>query len=83
MEHDPEKARPGQDPASAESFGARVIMTAGSAEKCDARRKLGADLAIDDKTEDFVAVIKEAPPARAPTSSRAGRRSACAVPARH
>jgi len=32
-------------------------VTAGSAEKCAACRKLGADLAIDYKSEDFVAVI--------------------------
>lgn len=41
------------------SFGARVIVTAGSADKCDACRKLGADVAIDYKTQDFVAVTKE------------------------
>jgi len=29
------------------AFGARVIVTAGTAEKCDACRKLGADLAIN------------------------------------
>ena len=44
----------------AKKFGARVITTAGSAEKCEAARKLGADLAIDYKTEDFVAVTKAA-----------------------
>ena len=44
----------------AKAFGARVIVTAGSAEKCEACRKLGADLAINYKTEDFVAAIKEA-----------------------
>ena len=40
--------------------GARVIATAGSAEKCDACRKLGADAAIDYKSEDFVAATKKA-----------------------
>src|SRR5262249_29565392 len=30
----------------AKAFGARVIITAGSAEKCDACRKLGADVAV-------------------------------------
>jgi putative PIG3 family NAD(P)H quinone oxidoreductase len=35
----------------AKAFGARVIVTAGTAEKCDACRKLGADLAINYKTE--------------------------------
>jgi NADPH2:quinone reductase len=44
----------------AKSFGARVIVTAGSAEKCEACRKLGADVAIDYKTEDFVAAVKQA-----------------------
>lgn len=43
----------------AKAFGARVITTAGSAEKCDACRKLGADRAVDYKTEDFVAATKE------------------------
>jgi len=42
------------------AFGARVIVTAGSAEKCEACRKLGADLAINYKTEDFVALTKSA-----------------------
>jgi NADPH2:quinone reductase len=44
----------------AKAFGARVIVTAGSAEKCDACRKLGADTAINYKTEDFVALTKQA-----------------------
>lgn len=44
----------------AKAFGARVIVTAGSAEKCEACRKLGADVAIDYKTQDFVALTKEA-----------------------
>jgi putative PIG3 family NAD(P)H quinone oxidoreductase len=44
----------------AKSFGAHVIVTAGSAEKCEACRKLGADVAIDYKTEDFVAAVKQA-----------------------
>src|SRR5207302_9333967 len=42
----------------AKSFGARVIITAGSAEKCDACRRLGADVAINYKSEDFVAATK-------------------------
>jgi NADPH2:quinone reductase len=41
------------------AFGARVFVTAGSADKCDACRKLGADVAIDYKTQDFVAVTKD------------------------
>jgi len=44
----------------AAAFGARVITTAGTAEKCEACRKLGADVAINYKTEDFVAVTKQA-----------------------
>jgi NADPH2:quinone reductase len=44
----------------AKNFGARVIVTAGSAAKCDACRKLGADVAVDYKTEDFVAAVKQA-----------------------
>ncbi len=40
----------------AKAYGARVIVTAGSAEKCAACRALGADVAIDYKSEDFVAV---------------------------
>ena len=42
------------------NFGARVITTAGSAEKCDACRKLGADIAINYRTDDFVAATKQA-----------------------
>jgi NADPH2:quinone reductase len=44
----------------AKAFGARVITTAGTKEKCDACRKLGADVAVDYKTQDFVAVTKDA-----------------------
>lgn len=43
----------------AKAFGARVITTAGSAEKCAVCRKLGADLAINYRTEDFVALTKQ------------------------
>ena len=42
------------------AFGARVIVTAGTPEKCDACRRLGADLAINYNTEDFVALSKQA-----------------------
>jgi NADPH2:quinone reductase len=42
------------------AFGAHVIVTAGTPEKCDACRKLGADLAINYTTEDFVALSKQA-----------------------
>ncbi len=44
----------------AHGTGARVITTAGSAEKCEACRTLGADLAINYRTEDFVAATKAA-----------------------
>ena len=44
----------------AKCFGARVITTAGSEEKCAACRKLGADVAINYKAEDFVAATKTA-----------------------
>jgi putative PIG3 family NAD(P)H quinone oxidoreductase len=37
------------------AFGARVIVTAGTPDKCDACRALGADVAIDYKKDDFVA----------------------------
>jgi NADPH:quinone reductase len=44
----------------AKAFGARVITTAGSVEKCDACRKLGADVAVNYRSEDFVAATKSA-----------------------
>ena len=44
----------------AKVFGARVVTTAGSPEKCAACIKLGADVAINYKTEDFVAATKKA-----------------------
>jgi putative PIG3 family NAD(P)H quinone oxidoreductase len=44
----------------AKAFGARVIATAGSQEKCEACRRLGADAAINYKSEDFVAAAKAA-----------------------
>jgi putative PIG3 family NAD(P)H quinone oxidoreductase len=44
----------------AKAFGARVITTAGSAEKCEACRKLGADVAVNYRGEDFVAATKTA-----------------------
>jgi putative PIG3 family NAD(P)H quinone oxidoreductase len=43
----------------AKAFGAYVITTAGSAEKCEACVRLGADRAINHREEDFVAVVKE------------------------
>ena len=44
----------------AKCFGARVITTVGSEEKAAACRKLGADLAINYNTQDFVAETKKA-----------------------
>ncbi len=44
----------------AKAFGSSVITTAGSEEKCDACRKLGADVAVNYKSEDFVAATKSA-----------------------
>jgi putative PIG3 family NAD(P)H quinone oxidoreductase len=44
----------------ANAFNAYVIATAGSAEKCDACLKLGADRAINYREEDFVRVVKDA-----------------------
>jgi NADPH2:quinone reductase len=43
--------------ALAREFGARVIVTAGSAEKCAASLALGAQYAIDYKTQDFVTEV--------------------------
>ncbi len=44
----------------AKAFGATVIATAGSAEKCQACRDLGADHAINYRNEDFVAASRAA-----------------------
>jgi putative PIG3 family NAD(P)H quinone oxidoreductase len=44
----------------AKAFGSRVFATAGTDEKCAAVTKLGAERAINYKTEDYVAVVKEA-----------------------
>lgn len=42
------------------AFGARVFVTAGSAAKCAACERLGAERAIDYRTTDFVEVVKQA-----------------------
>ena len=42
----------------AKAFGAKAIVTVGSQEKADACVKLGADHAINYKTQDFVAEVK-------------------------
>jgi len=44
----------------AKAFGAFVIATAGSDEKCEAARRLGADAAVNYKTADFVEAVKKA-----------------------
>jgi NADPH2:quinone reductase len=44
----------------AKAKGAHVITTAGTTEKCQACRDLGADIAINYKDEDFVAATKAA-----------------------
>ncbi|MBM7802853.1 putative PIG3 family NAD(P)H quinone oxidoreductase [Curtobacterium luteum] len=43
----------------AKALGATVITTSGGARKVQASRDLGADLAIDHRTEDFVAAVRE------------------------
>ncbi|MDB5631355.1 MAG: putative quinone oxidoreductase, partial [Tardiphaga sp.] len=43
----------------AKAFGSKVIVTVGSQVKADACLKLGADHAINYKTDDFVAKVKE------------------------
>lgn len=42
------------------AFGARVLVTAGSEEKCDACRALGADLALNYRSGDWLPAVKEA-----------------------
>jgi NADPH2:quinone reductase len=42
----------------AKAFGAHIFTTAGSREKCKACEKLGADVAIEYKREDFAEVIR-------------------------
>ncbi|MCB4821736.1 NAD(P)H-quinone oxidoreductase [Roseicella aerolata] len=44
----------------AKAFGATVIATAGSAEKCEAMRRLGADHAVNYREQDFVEAVKQA-----------------------
>jgi NADPH:quinone reductase len=43
----------------AKAFGAKVLATAGSDEKCQACRDFGADVAINYRTQDFVEVGKK------------------------
>jgi putative PIG3 family NAD(P)H quinone oxidoreductase len=44
----------------ARAFGCRVIVTAGSAQKCAACRELGAEVAINYHEEDFVEAVRRA-----------------------
>jgi NADPH2:quinone reductase len=44
----------------ATAFGARVLVTAGSKEKCAACERLGAERAINYRTDDFGKVVQEA-----------------------
>jgi len=44
----------------AKSLGSRVFTTAGSAEKCAACQRLGADVAVNYHEHDYVKVLKEA-----------------------
>jgi putative PIG3 family NAD(P)H quinone oxidoreductase len=44
----------------AKAFGAKVVVTVGSEDKAEACLKLGADRAINYRTEDFVAEVKAA-----------------------
>jgi NADPH:quinone reductase len=44
----------------ASAFGSRVLATAGTAEKCAACEALGAERAINYRSEDYVAVVREA-----------------------
>ena len=50
----------------AKAFGSNVIVTAGSSEKCSACIKLGADGAINYRTQDFVSVSKAMTEGRGP-----------------
>jgi NADPH2:quinone reductase len=44
----------------ASAFGSRVLATAGTAEKCAACQALGAERAINYRSEDFVVAVREA-----------------------
>jgi putative PIG3 family NAD(P)H quinone oxidoreductase len=44
----------------AHAFGARVLATAGSVEKCAACRQLGAEVAVNYRAADFVVLLKDA-----------------------
>jgi putative PIG3 family NAD(P)H quinone oxidoreductase len=44
----------------ARAAGAHIVVTAGSDEKCQRCRALGADVAVNYRTEDFAAAVREA-----------------------
>jgi len=44
----------------AHTIGAKIVATAGSAEKCRACEKLGADVAVNYREQDFVEAVKKA-----------------------
>lgn len=46
---------------AAKLMGTKVVTTAGSTEKCEACLKLGADVAINYRTQDFVEVVRGLP----------------------
>ncbi|WP_448951183.1 NAD(P)H-quinone oxidoreductase [Labrys neptuniae] len=50
----------------AKAFGASVIVTAGSEEKCQTCRELGADIAINYKSEEWSAAVRQATGGRGP-----------------
>ena len=49
------------------ALGARVIATAGGADKLEVARRAGADVAIDYSSGDWVEAVKRRPAAAAPT----------------
>ena len=50
----------------AKAFGSTVIVTCGSDEKCEAALKIGADVAINYKTDDFVEAARRATGGKGP-----------------
>ena len=50
----------------AKALGSTVIVTCGSDEKCDAALKVGADVAINYRTDDFVEVARKATDGKGP-----------------
>ena len=52
----------------AKAFGARVVATAGSDEKAAQCERLGADLGVNHRKDDFVALTRQATAGGAPTS---------------